>query len=127
MLTGYAVKGGGFNNALSALRTTAHLTGDNARLTITDAGFAALGDAYEPLPTGETLLKHWLGQLPKAERALLNALARAYPDPLNKTALAEQTGYQSTGGGFNNALSHLRTLELISGRNVLRASENLFA
>jgi hypothetical protein len=31
------------------------------------------------------------------------------------------------GGGFNNALSRLRTLELISGRGELRVSEELLA
>ncbi len=36
------------------------------------------------------------------------------------------TGYEPNGGGFNNALSKLRTLELISGRGELRASEDLF-
>ena len=31
-----------------------------------------------------------------------------------------------SGGGFNNALGRLRTLELVQGRGELRASSNLF-
>jgi hypothetical protein len=34
-------------------------------------------------------------------------------------------GYEANGGGFNNALSRLRTLELIGGRGELRASDDL--
>lgn len=125
VLAGYAVNGGGFNNAISALRTAAYLTGSGDRLQITDAGLTALG-SYDPLPTGAALLNHWLGQLAKAERAALSVLADAYPDPLSKDDLARAAGYEANGGGFNNALSKLRTLELISGRGELRASDDLF-
>jgi uncharacterized protein len=36
-----------------------------------------------------------------------------------------QTGYEANGGGFNNALGRLRTLELIEGRGELRVNQNL--
>ena len=49
-----------------------------------------------------------------------------YPDPLPKDEVAARAGYDAAGGGFNNAISRLRTLELISGRGELRASEHLF-
>jgi hypothetical protein len=35
-------------------------------------------------------------------------------------------GMKANGGGFNNALGRLRTLELVQGRGELRASDNLF-
>ncbi|WP_414461854.1 helicase HerA domain-containing protein [Hyphomicrobium sp. DY-1] len=124
ILTGYASSGGGFNNALSALRTKGWLTG-HGQLSITDAGIEALGE-YEPLPSGEALLQHWLNQLAKAERAALLVLAQAWPRALTKEEVADQAGYEAKGGGFNNALSRLRTLELISGRGELRASDDLF-
>jgi hypothetical protein len=44
---------------------------------------------------------------------------------LSKERLAEQAGYEASGGGFNNALSRLRTLELIEGRGDLRLAEEL--
>jgi uncharacterized protein len=125
VLTGYAVNGGGFNNAISALRTSGYLAGSGDRLEITDAGLAALGH-YDPLPTGADLLNHWMGQLGKAEREALRALADAYPDAMTKEDIAANAGYAADGGGFNNALSKLRTLELISGRGELRASDDLF-
>ena len=125
VLTGYAVNGGGFNNALSALRTAGYLTGSGDRFEITDDGLAALG-SYDPLPTGPDLLDHWMRQLPKAERESLRTLADAYPNALTKEDVAANAGYAADGGGFNNALSKLRTLELISGRGELKASDDFF-
>ena len=46
----------------------------------------------------------------------------AHPLPLTKEQVGTATGYASTGGGFNNALSRLRTLELIEGRAELHAA-----
>lgn len=125
ILTGYAVTGGGFNNALSALRTKGRIESNGDQLRITQDGVDALG-SFEPLPHGDVLLQHWLGQLGKAERAALEVLAGVHPDALTKEDLAVRAGYEASGGGFNNALSRLRTLELISGRGELRASEDLF-
>lgn len=125
LLTGYAIGGGGFNNAMSSLRTKGWMDGRGDPLTITEDGLEVLGD-YDPLPTGAALLAHWLGQLGKAERAILETLAGSYPNPMDKSSLGFASGYEPGGGGFNNALSRLRTLELIEGRGELRASEDLF-
>jgi uncharacterized protein len=101
------------------------MDGRGENLRITDDGLAALG-AYDPLPTGPELLSHWLGQLEKAPRAILQALVDVYPDALSKERVANEAGYEPGGGGFNNALSRLRTLELIEGRGELRVSDDLF-
>ena len=45
---------------------------------------------------------------------------------MNKSEVAAKAGYEANGGGFNNALGRLRTLELVQGRGELRASANLF-
>jgi hypothetical protein len=66
-------------------------------------------------------------QLPKAERASLTVLVNHYPDSLDRESLAAEAGYKADGGGFNNAVSKLRTLELIEGRHELKASDILFA
>ena len=49
-----------------------------------------------------------------------------HPKAFSKEEVATAAGYEASGGGFNNALSRLRTLELISGRGDLRASDDLF-
>lgn len=125
VLTGYAVNGGGFNNALSSLRTKGWIEGAGHLCRITHPGRIALG-SYEPLPTGRALQDYWLAQLAKAERAILSALISVYPSPLDKVRLGERTGYEPGGGGFNNALSRLRTLDLIHGSGELRASDEIF-
>lgn len=128
LLTGYAHSGGGFNNAISALRSKALIDGHGDNLRATEAGFATLGD-FQPLPTGDALLQHWRGQIGKAEREILDVLAAHYPERLTKEQVAAETPsrYAPDGGGFNNAVSRLRTLELIQGRGELQASEDLFS
>jgi hypothetical protein len=125
ILTGYSSNGGGFNNAMSSLRSAGRADGAGDRITITEAGLQALGN-FEPLPHGDELLQHWYRQLGKAERATLEALVVVYPKGMTKEEVAARAGYEPNGGGFNNALSRLRSLELISGRGELVASEDLF-
>ena len=99
--------------------------GDRDRLIITDAGIAELG-SWEPLQTGSALVDYWRGRLGKVERLILETLGQAYPDALTKEEVAIKAGYEANGGGFNNALGRLRTLELVEGRGEIKASDNLF-
>jgi uncharacterized protein len=116
-LTGYAVDGGGFNNALGELRTKVWIVGTGDMIQATIDGTTALGN-YQPLPTGDELLAMWNAKLGKAERTVIQALLDR--PVLTKDRLAEVTGYAADGGGFNNALGRLRTLELIEGKGELR-------
>jgi hypothetical protein len=125
VLTGYAAAGGGFNNYLGALRSRRLIEGDGDRLTIAEAGIRALG-CWEPLPAGSGLVDYWRARLGKAERLILETLTQVYPDALTKEEVAARAGYEPNGGGFNNALGRLRTLELVQGRGQLQASDNLF-
>jgi hypothetical protein len=125
LLAGYSSNGGGFNNYLATLRTQGLMRSNGEMLLITDDGLKALGP-YESLPTGTALHEFWLGKCGKAERAVLTELLNAYPDPVTKNVLAQNTGYEPDGGGFNNALSRLRTMELIEGRGEMRAAAVLF-
>lgn len=112
ILTGYAVGGGGFNNAISALRRKAYIEGGRDNLVITESGHDAVGPV-EPLPTGVSLVSHWQSQLGKAEASIIGALWMK--GALSHECLAENTGYAPDGGGFNNAISKLRTLGLVEG------------
>lgn len=113
LMTGYSHKSGGFRNALSSLRSAGHITGSGSSgMEATDEGLAALGD-FEPLPTGAALLEWWKDKhLGKAERAIVDILAEDYPAPVPVTKIAERTGYSASSGGFRNALSRLRTLQI---------------
>jgi hypothetical protein len=125
VLAGYAASGGGFNNFLGALRSQGLIEGYGDRLGITEAGIQAVG-SWEPLPTGPGLIDHWRGRLGKAEWLILETHTQVYPDALTKEEVAAKAGYEANGGGFNNALGRLRTLELVQGRGDLRASKDLF-
>lgn len=121
-IAGYAVNGGGFRNALGALRSAGYVAGDaSTGLIPTHEGAIALG-SYDPLPTGTDLLRYWQNRLGKAERAILDAASRglyAVED------IARDAGYAVDGGGFRNALGKLRALGLISGRGVVELHEDL--
>lgn len=126
-LTGYSGKGGAFANALGRLRSTGRIVGGRDHISITEQGIADLGD-FEPLPSGQALVDHWLTRLAKAERAILSTLLEAWPNALSNDEIAERTGYAAAGGGFANALGRLRTLELIRGSRAANiASDELGA
>ncbi len=121
VLSGYSQTSSGFANALGRLRTLGYVNG----MTITNDGRGAVGE-IEPLPVGRELASHWIGQLPRAEATMLQALL-AHPDGLDKDDLSRVTGYSATSSGFANAVGKLRTLELASKGWPVRASEELFS
>lgn len=125
LLTGYSHKSGGFRNALSSLRSAGHITG-RGDVVATGQGLDALG-VYEPLPAGRALVEWWFGQLGRAERMILEVVVKAWPNAIGTDEIAAYTGYSATSGGFRNALSRLRSLQLAEGRGVLRAADTLGA
>lgn len=129
IITGYSADGGGFRNALGALRAKGLIEGGNSHMTITEEGRGLIGPV-DPAPVGAALLDMWLGHrsLGKAERAVLRVLAQQYPAALSSGEVGAQTDppYAPDGGGFRNALGRLRTLGLIEGGNSgMRASADL--
>lgn len=122
---GLASGGGSFNTYLSKARSSGWAEGSST-IKITEAGLIALGP-YDPLPTGQHLLEYWLQELGNSGAArILRALANSYPRSMNRTQVGDAAGMSSDGGSFNTYLSKLRTLELITGRGELLASEELF-
>lgn len=122
--------GGGFNNNLGRLRSQGWVT-KGEPIIITKAGLKF--GPFEGLPTGRELLQHWLQKLGKCEGAILRTLVEVYPQPLPKDRIADRAArynngkpYEPNGGGFNNALGKLRTLQLITRGQDISASENLF-
>jgi len=102
----------------------AFLGADRRRDCCAAHSLAEVYSAMTRLPPA--LIEYWRGRLRKAERLIFEALADAYPDALTKEEVAARAGYKANGGGFNNALGRLRTLELVQGRGELRASNDLF-
>lgn len=113
ILSGYSVNSSSFANGVSALRSHGAAVGGRDGIEITHYGDSLAGPV-PMLPTGPELVKTWGERLAKAERTFLFAIYEAYPTPLTKDELAERTGYSTNSSSFANALSTLRTLELIT-------------
>jgi len=94
-------------------------------ITSTDAGLAALGPDFEPLPTGQALRQYWRERLPEGERAILDVLVEAYPRPVDRETLDEETGYKRSSRDAYIQRLKARQLVVISGRGVA-ASAVLF-
>ncbi len=124
ILSGYSLTSSGFTNSLSALRTQGFINRDQP-IQITPEGLSALG-SYDPLPTGQDLIRYWLSKLGKCERMILEVLTNAYPHGLDSQAVSDATGYSVTSSGFTNSLSKLRTLELITRGQPMKASDEFF-
>ncbi|EHB48641.1 hypothetical protein MycrhDRAFT_5482 [Mycolicibacterium rhodesiae JS60] len=124
LLTGRSYKGGGFRNALSSLRSAGLIEG-RGQLEITDLGRHELG-TWDALPMpGPELVAWWASRLEKAPRLVLEHLAANPNRSVPIIEIAEATGYSPAGGGFRNALSRLRSLELAHGRSELRINTDL--
>lgn len=97
---------------------------DGPTITATDEGVAALGD-YEQLPTGDALREWWMDRLPEGERRILEVLAQAWPEEVDRDALTEATGYKrSTRDAY---LQRMGAKRLIEGeRGPVKAADALF-
>lgn len=124
ILSGYSIKSSSFQNSLGALRSKQFIRGSDP-IGITQEGINAVG-AYEPMPTGKGIQEYWYTKLGKAERAILKVLIEAYPNELDKDAIANESGYSVTSSSFSNSLGKLRTLQLIEGRQEMKAANIFF-
>lgn len=111
LLSGYSVKSSSMSNGLSELRTAGLIRGGGDSMAPTSNGIAAAGDV-PAMPTGDGLVMHWVDKLGRCPGAMLLAVHRA--GTISKAHLCEVTGYTETSSSTSNALSELRTLELIS-------------
>lgn len=94
-------------------------------IVATADGLAALGDRFEPLPTGEALLQYWLRRLPEGERRILDVVVAGYPDAVDREAISEATGYKrSTRDRYLQFLATRRIVK--SERDGVRAAGELF-
>lgn len=80
----------------------------------TGIGIEALGDDFEPLPTGEALRDYWLARLPEGEAKVLQAVIDAHPDAISRDQVSELTGYKTSTR--NAYLQRLGTRKLIQTR-----------
>jgi hypothetical protein len=109
----YSATSSSFLNALSSLRTKGFIQSNGDHTAPLPAGLDALGD-YEPLPEGEAAINYWIGALPKCEGEILTVLKRIRNLTKEEIAARTASNYSVTSSSFLNALSALRTRELIT-------------
>lgn len=112
-MAGYTASGGTFMRYVSALSSEGKIAyPDTGTLELTDAGWRC--SATPTIPTT-------LAALHEATRALLDAPLRkildvvlaARGEPVGRTEVAEQSGYEVTGGTFMRYVSSLSSLGLV--------------
>jgi hypothetical protein len=92
-------------------------------LTPTAAGRAAIPGVIVPVDD-RAMLDHMMGRLKQAEKVLFTCLLEAFPDALDYPTLGERSGYSAGSSHFDNTVSRLRRLDMISGsRSGLTARE----
>lgn len=126
-IAGYSSKSGGFNNAISKLKTFQFIT-VNGIISITQVGLNYLGSNYERIDdTPEELLKLWKSKLPKCPASILQYLYDIHPSYAPKTNIADETNYSIGSGGFNNGISKLNSLGLVekSSEGFLRITDEV--
>ena len=96
------------------------------QLVATDAGVAALGPDFAPLPTGAALQDHWLARLPAGEALILRALLEGYPKAVLREHLTDRTGYAKSSRDTYLYRLRLKKLVLDEGRGEVKASPTLF-
>jgi hypothetical protein len=122
VLTGY--KRSSRDTYLQRLRAAGYVLPMGGQLVVTGDGIEALGDDFEPLPTGAALRDHWITTLPEGERRILNVLLGAWPSGVRKDDLSEVTGYKRSSR--DTYLQRLRARQLITTDGDPRASDTLF-
>ena len=127
LMSGYSLRSSTFRNILSSLRSQGFITGSRDGLQLTAAGLEALG-AYDPLPTGTELHDYWLKWVgfDSVPGRVLRVLIEQYPTQFLRDGLAHAASTSPDSSTYRNALSTLRSLELIEGKGELRASKELF-
>jgi uncharacterized protein len=124
VLTGY--KRSSRDTYLQRLRAAGLVDQQGETFLATDAGLAALGPDFEPLPTGSALREHWRGRLPGGELRLYEVLIDAYPKAVDRDALSEATDYKrSSRDTYLQRLNARQLIELV-GKGAVRASSQLF-
>lgn len=125
ILTGY--KRSSRDAYLQRLRASEYvaIAVNEGTIVATESGIAALGNDYEPLPTGDRLREYWMQRLSGGERVIFEVVCRAYPHAIKRTDIDQQTEYQrSSRDAYLQRLTARRLI--LNGRDGVKASEELF-
>lgn len=127
-MAGYPPAGTSMRKALAFCRAHGWVVdGSDGSLAVNAPGMAALGVSVQALPVGDALRAWWLARLPAEGRAILTALADAYPSAVAPRELAVTAGYPPGGTSMRKGLAKLRARGLVDDvEDGVRASADLF-
>ncbi len=118
-VTGYSHKSGGFNNAISQLRIQNLITRKANMLQANEMN----AELIVEFDFSKEAIINKMGVCPKKIYRLL--LDNPYTE-FSKEDVGEATGYSSGSGGFNNAISYLKTLGLIERQgNIIKLNPEI--
>ena len=92
----------------------------------TDAGVAALGSDFEPLPVGPELQRYWLERLPTGESRILQLLLNSSGRLVDRDHITEATGYKRSSRDTYLQRLNNRKLIVADGRGMVRAAAIFF-
>jgi hypothetical protein len=119
--------GGTFSTYLGELKRAGYLEENGGELTVTQAGFDALGTDPPAPATADEVRALWRDRLRAGARRMLDALIDRYPEGLTREELAESAEVVATGGTFSTYLGDLRRAGLaVEVDGVVHADEVLF-
>ncbi len=121
---GYRADTGHFGNLLSDLVGAGLIERRSGLLALTAAGrVQAQAPAGQVTPA--VMVSRIMAKIDAPARKLLDALAKAYPRPMARDALAEATGYRADTGHFGNLIGELTVpgIAVRVGRGELRLED----
>jgi hypothetical protein len=123
VMTGY--KRSSRNTYLQRLSAAGLIEAGTYKIFALQPGLDLLGPDFEPLPTGEALIQHWLRELPEGERKLFEQIVAAFPEPVDRTIIGDRAGYKRSS--TNTYIQRLAARDLVVPTSAgVVASETLF-
>lgn len=118
-LTGFTASGGTFTTYIGDLKRAGLIDVAANDVRVTDAGLDAAGEVPDAPASHEEIMEMWRDKMRAGEYRLLEAIAAAGADGIDRGALAETTEYTMTGGTFTTYIGTLRRNGLIEQRGSL--------
>lgn len=126
-LTGFAVNGGTFSTYMSELKRRGLIDVSGNDVRVTEYGLLCAGEVPTS-PTSHTeAMAMWKAKLRAGNYKMLEAIAEAGPNGIDRESLAEATDFTVTGGTFSTYLGILRRNGLVEVEgSMVRAMDVLF-
>jgi ribosomal protein S19E (S16A) len=114
-----------FRNAMTDLRKSGYITDRDDRRVLTDAG-RDKASTVPALPSGKNLLDHYRREIGEcAARQIFEILIEAAGKPMTADELAGAAGIDIAKSTFRNAMTDLRTWDIVDGKKELKLSDEL--